>query len=71
MNGIWGKTAVTCLPLAEGVFSSINWLWIGASVVAVWFLISGMSRRHIRLTTLLRDHVKKKNDEMAPPDTEE
>jgi hypothetical protein len=54
--------------LADGVFSSINWLWLVGGAVAVWLIVSAMGRRQTRLTQLLRDHVKKHNDANMPPD---
>ena len=37
---------------------SINWLWLGGGLFAVWLIIQTMSRRQSRLTGTLRDHVE-------------
>ncbi len=54
--------------LADGLFTSINWLWLVGGAVAAWLILSAMGRRQTRLTQILRDHVKKHNDANMPPD---
>lgn len=57
--------------LSQGTLSSINWLWVLGSVVAIWILVSAMARRQTRLTGILRDHVDKHNEAHKPPEIEE
>ncbi|MBB3208176.1 hypothetical protein FHS27_004003 [Rhodopirellula rubra] len=68
MNGFPKPPLVAPNLIAEGVFSSINWLWVIGAVVAACIITSAMGRRQTRLTELLRVHVKKHKDANMPPE---
>lgn len=50
---------------------SINWLWVVGSVVAVYLIVAAMGRRQSRLTDVLKEHVRRHNEPVEPPRSEQ
>ncbi|MCM2370181.1 hypothetical protein [Aporhodopirellula aestuarii] len=68
MNGFPKPSLFAHNLFAQGIFSSINWLWVAGAIVAAYFILAAMGRRQNRLTELLRSHVKKTTDANLPPE---
>lgn len=54
--------------IADNMLAPVNGLWVVGALAAGWLLLSAMSRRRLRLTELLRLHVKNTQDAHQPPD---
>lgn len=67
MNGFLAPLPFDPAVLAASVLATINWLWVLGGIAAAWLVLSAMSRHRIRLTELLRLHVKKTQDANLPP----
>lgn len=64
MEGVQHIVASPCFVWAA--LTLAQWLWLAGGLVALWMIVSAMGRRRVRLTELLRDHVKN-----TQPDPEE